>query len=261
MSKRPIIINIKEIIILISRVLCCLLYRFTNIFKEKSNKKVLIFTDSRGTEIENILKQKNPFYSYIDEIGSYEKTYFLCPEKFTSILDFIEYLKNTNKRYDVIVLHCGIVDFAPRPMSSYKEMYRCKSKLIESNGWKSYFENRNDYLCEYYSEKTMQFMSLNFLQNEIIPILKKIDNLVYVGINPVLTDWIGNYWRKRPLCINKQLEQDKLMHENINYTVNINHWSEEQIKKYTVDNVHYNRDGLKYLGKKIKDQLSNLSFN
>ncbi|ACJ28348.1 hypothetical protein swp_1565 [Shewanella piezotolerans WP3] len=244
----------KKIVVTLNLKICRFIYRAFLILR-KNKKSILIYTDSRGTEIDSPFKQRNPFYSYLQSFNEYDVDYKFCPYKFTSILDFISYYENSNKKYDVIVLHCGIVDFAPRPVSSYNQMLSLKRDFLKSKGWEDYFENRNDFLNDYLGEKTLQFMSTGFIEKEILPILKEVDNLIYVGINPVLIDWDGDYWRKRPSSINQQLVQDKLVLQSLDNTIDLSGWNEDEIKKYTVDNVHYNKDGLNKIGRNV---LSNI---
>ena len=244
--------KIKKNLNVIIKVIITIFYNMLTLVRNKKTaKQLLLYTDSRGTEINSYVKQNNPFYSYLKLFDDYKADYQFCKHKFTSILDFIEYLEKTKLDYDLLILQCGIVDFAPRPLSSYNEMLSMKSDFLDEKGWLHYFEKRTDFLCEYEEEKTLQFMSLDFLENEIIPILSKIENLIYVGINPVLNDWDGNYWRKRPTCINKQLHHDNALKGNVKFSIDLSNWSEVDIKKYSVDNVHYNMLGLEYIGKKI----------
>ncbi|QYK10448.1 hypothetical protein [Shewanella mangrovisoli] len=244
---------LKKIYVMVSLKLCNFVYRTYSCLGDKK-PLLLLYTDSRGTEIDSPLKQRNPFYSYLKYFRDYKVDYKFCPYKFTSILDFLEFYDNSNKQYKAIVLHCGIVDFAPRPMSSYNQMLSLKFDYLERRGWLEYFENRTDFLDEYLGEKTLQFMSVEFVENELIPLLKEVDNLIYVGINPVLNCWDGNYWRKRPSCINQQLVQDSLMLQELGGVI-LSSWDDLKVKKFTVDNVHYNKLGLDQIGKDIMSRL------
>ncbi|MCG9737534.1 hypothetical protein L1D32_05135 [Shewanella insulae] len=220
--------------------------------------KVLLYTDSRGTEVSPFYKQKNPYYSYLSSLKGYDVKYYFCPYKHTSLLDFLRLYDESEIDYDFYVLHLGIVDFAPRPISSYNDMLSKKRNFLIRKGWLHYFENRDDYLCDYNGEKTLQFMSLDFVKDVLTPELSKIDNLIYVGVNPVLKKWNGNYWRPRPDSINKQLLQDQILLDNILNSISLNAWAEDEIKKYTVDNVHYNSLGLNYIGARVKQELKML---
>ncbi|QYK03919.1 hypothetical protein [Shewanella zhangzhouensis] len=228
-----------------------IVYKIQLLRYKKKRKKVLLYTDSRGTEIDSFYKQRNPYFSYIKYLKNYEVVYKFCPHKFTSILDFLDYYNNSDEVFDFVILHCGIVDFAPRPLSSYHSMLETKYSYLVKRNWLQYFLNREDFLCDYEDEKTLQFMTLEFLENKIVPELQKINGLIYVGVNRVLENWDGNYWRKRPSCINQQLVQDQLIMSKVPISIDFCDWSDDDIKKYTVDNVHYNGHGLEHIGEQL----------
>lgn len=231
-----------------------LIYFFNSL---KGHKRILVYTDSRGFEVTKPWNRKNPFSSYISElIFRYQCEYVICPEKFTSVLDFINHIDNDKQDYDAIVLHCGIVDYAPRPESSYKQMVSSKAHLIKKYGLELYFLDR----CrapgpDYEGEPTYSFMTPELLYNFILPKLLSVDNLIYIGCNKVLSDWQGEYWRKRPSNINDQLVLDAIVISSINKSVNMSYLSEEDIKIYTSDNVHYNKKGFGYILEKIDSLL------
>lgn len=230
---------------------------FFDVFKYSFKKhSVLLYSDSRGTEVTSYYKKRNVIFSYVDFLDcKYKIDHRFCPHKYTSILDFLELIYSSERQYDHIILHCGIVDFAPRPMSSYFEMLETKKEFLIEKGWFSYFLNRSDYLCDYYGEKTIQFFSDSFLNEIIIPELLKIDNIIYVGVNPVIKGWRGEYWRDRPDCINIQIKSNEYMLSSIVNHVDISQWNDEDIMAYTVDNVHYNKAGLEFIGKEINKFL------
>jgi hypothetical protein len=70
-----------------------------------------------------------------------------------------------------------------------------------------------------------------------------------------LNDWTGNYWRKRPTNINSQLDLDILMKKNIPNVVDLSLLTEEEIMKFTSDNVHYTKEGFAYIYNKLSTIL------
>lgn len=252
----------RKIFLNFERAILFFVFSIYRLVRSKNKKSILLYTDSRGTEIYPRYKHKNPFYSYITKSLKNYKVYpQLCPHKYTSLLDFLYYIEKNSGKYDFIVLHCGIVDFAPRPLSSYKAMLSEKVDYIKSKEWMHYFENRTDYLCDYESEKCIHFMSEKFLKNEIIPLLKEFKNIIYVGINPVLNDWDGSYWRKRPQCINEQLKLDSIMMSAFDNKVDLSHFDDVTVRKFTVDNIHYNESGLVFIGNAIFKELNKLEIS
>lgn len=233
-----------------------LIFRFVN--RLKGRPKLLVFTDSRGFEVTKFWNRKNPFSSYIGKlILDYECHVQVCPEKFTSLLDFLTYYESLKvKKFDKVVLHCGIVDFAPRPESSFDQMFNSKFSKLEKFSILSEVRKENRaFGTEFEGEKTMAFLSESALQSVILPKLTSIPNLIYISINPVLNDWKGNYWRHRPTNINEQLELDKLIKSSIREVVDLSILKREEIMSFTSDNVHYKSEGFDYIYTKLKSFL------
>jgi hypothetical protein len=235
------------------------IFHFIAFFYQMKNKvlkkhKILVFTDSRGFEVTKFWNRKNPFSSYIGNlIRNFDCTYIVCPEKFTSLLDFLEYCENTNMdNYENIILHCGIVDFAPRPESSYDQMFLSKLTLIKKFGFENLINKIKSKSGPVYDgEVTYSF--LNELSINLLLSLqeKYIQKIIYISINPVLNDWTGNYWRKRPANINSQLDLDILMKQSISNVVDLSSLTEEEIMRFTSDNVHYTKEGFAYIYNKL----------
>lgn len=220
--------------------------------------KVLIYTDSRGFEVTKFWNRKNPFSSYVGRlIFKYNCVVKVCPEKFTSILDFLTFYQTLeNKRFDKVILHCGIVDLAPRPESSFDQMYVSKLEKINAFSLGSYLnKDFRDYQEKYQGENTLSFLNSTALINVLLPLLKAVPNLVYISINPVLNDWDGNYWRKRPSNINDQLFLDKFLIKELSEVIDLSNLRREQIMHFTSDNVHYTNAGFDFIYKRLKPFL------
>lgn len=96
-------------------------------FKNINKKKVFIFTDSRGFDVTKTTHKNNPFSLYTKHfIKNYNTDVFVCPEKTTTIYDFLEYYYNSKKNYDFVLAHIGVVDFAPRTLSQTKKILNQK---------------------------------------------------------------------------------------------------------------------------------------
>lgn len=229
----------------------CTFYKYLNRFLGK--KKVLIYTDSRGFEVTKPWNRKSALSSYIKKIvNQHSCDVIICPEKHTSLLDFIDYYESNNVRYDCVILHCGIVDFAPRPESSFDEMYKSKLRLLNKYNLISKVSKSYRGLgCEYMGENTISFIDLATLKSEVIPRLTRVDNLIYIGINRVLDDWSGQYWRKRPVNINEQLILNDAVLRSLENNVDLSKLTDEQIKTLTSDNVHYTKLGFEYIYNEI----------
>jgi len=247
-------------------------------------KKVLIFTDSRG-EHKLSFKDQQIFTEKIAELlkkKGYKVDMMLCPYCWTSTLDFIELIENKIidvNDYDKIILYTGVVEFSPRPLSNfyacynpenietitYDRLYK-KPKII--NNKKSFFENfipkqlldkhlTDTYNVIYQNEDTRSLISLEINKNVVLPYLKNLEKkIIYINSNKIVANWEGNYILKnkngRPKNINvieKYAAQMKRW--NLSNFIDLSIWSHEDIKKYTVDNMHLSYEGSEWILKKL----------
>lgn len=249
--------RLRPIFEVVNPVFYDLVIRFYN-HRNKKQERILVYTDSRGTEATKFWNRRNPFSSYIGFlIKKYNCTVRTRPNKFTSLLDFIEYYDtNDGHLYDLVILHCGVVDFAPRPESSFDQMYKMKLQQIHKYQLDRYISKSNRTLGSLYEmEPTYSFLNEDALINSVIPLLIKMPNVLYIGLNRVLTDWDGNYWRKRPSNINEQLALDRILHERLPNTIDLSKLNDECIKSYTSDNIHFTKRGFDYLYSQLECYL------
>lgn len=223
-------------------------------FKTKNNKKrILVYTDSRGFLMNCFLCNKTPKNSYIDMLSRHFKIdYQLCTKKHTTILDFLQYINNKDLDiYSHILLHLGIVDFSPRPLSQFDMVYNTKNN-ISKNIFPNIEMKANYYEDIYDNEKTFSLYDFDFLTKSILPKLNEISNntkIIWLGINKVDLKWNGNYTKKRPLNINNiLLYQERILEylknnaNNIKY-IEIDNIEEFELKKSTIDNMHLTKYG------------------
>jgi|GEM_PF-2117325 len=229
-------------------------FRWKN-FINKSGKKIFFYTDSRGHDVLGHFK-RFARGSYVEHFfKEYNVTYYICPEKYTMIVDFLVLAEKIDlSQYDYVVLHCGVVDFSPRPLSNIENVKASKDGvgyfdfLFKANS--EYYAHPTD--VEYYNEKTINLYSPAFLRTEVIPKLKKIKNLVWVNSNHFVSGWEGNFKKGRPANINQLVADfDNILVEELPNVVNIKDWSDEEVKKFTIDNIHFTKQGFKELYKRI----------
>lgn len=209
--------------------------------------RVFIYTDSRGMNVMS-KNRKNPFNSYVGElVKRYNSTYFICREKHTTIIDFLTTAQKFNlDDFDFVILHCGVVDFSPRPLSNLNFVLQSKNEndffKIAKAKYSDYYINPTDVL--YKEEKTQSLYSPEFLEEIILPELKKINNLIWISSNHFVLGWEGNYTAGRPQNIDEYVSRfDTIMKKNLTNVVNLWTWSDENIKKYTIDNIHFTKEG------------------
>lgn len=233
--------------------------------KNRNRYKILVYTDSRGYNVIGRLG-KIPFYSYISMLQfKYNVTYKICPEKYTTILDFLNYINQSSiDNYDVIIMHCGIVDFSPRPLSNITNFKITKAntknfdKMFADN--ETYYEH--PFNTMYNDEPTINIYSKDYLLKNIIPKLKLFRNLIWINSNKFVENWEGNYTKGRPKNINCVVNKfDKIMKENLKNVINIRDWSSDEIKKYTIDNIHFSRYGFKKMYQLLDKEIERLTNN
>jgi len=237
--------------------------------KNRKKKKIFIYTDSRGYEVSNLWNKKNPFSSYVgDLVKEYNVEYHICEYSSTTIIDFLyEYYGEgtRGKKYDYVIAHVGLVDFSPRPRSMANDIIKSKSHKIKFFKWDlrmfdKYLER--EISSEIYNgELLSNLYDCEFLKNEIIPLLQNIPNLIYIGCNPIISNWRGNYWQDRPKDINRILmayNSVMLTELKEKKVVDIKDWNECDIRNYTVDNIHLNREGYNKITLNLKQILTKI---
>ncbi|TOG48143.1 6-hydroxymethylpterin diphosphokinase MptE-like protein [Vibrio parahaemolyticus] len=246
-------------------------------------KKILVFTDSRGQH-----KPAGSTHKIFGERLKYdvkdvEVDLVLCPMKWTTTLDFYEYCNSHDtSQYDWIVLYTGIVEWSPRPISSaFDDLYdnsnesnldtvdfntRDYSRKIvnrKKTTFDLFFGEKNiiQYLktpmeTEFLGEKTVNMYSLDMARDKVIPWLKKMDNLIFINSNNILSNWNGDHKKGRPDNINITHDYSELfVKESVSrHIVDISVWSEDEIRSYTCDNMHLTHKGSDY----IFEQLCNI---
>ncbi|HAS8557966.1 TPA: hypothetical protein I7791_05730 [Vibrio vulnificus] len=229
--------------------------------KNRNKAKVFVFTDSRGFEVTKPWNRRNPYSSYIGNIiRNYSTDYYICPEHSTTIIDFLfQYKQNlaSGKKYDKVIAHIGIVDFSPRPITMIDEIM--KAKRYKYDQLEIPIEKMEAYQNipfdeKYYDMPTKNIYNIDFFKKYILDELSKIDNLIIIGCHEVDLNWRGNYWRDRPSNINIVLDYNAEF-VNIGTFIDLSNWNLSEVRRYTVDNVHLNKDGFSYISKQLTGVL------
>ena len=264
-------------------ILATMQWKFPQIIEKKSmyNRKILIFTDSRGQHVpEKFSHQTFPYrLKEFFEKKNYKVELILCPMKWTTTLDFFEYISDKDiNNYEHIILYTGIVEWSPRPQSSALNDLYNNDKAINRYSWnnnttnyakkiinnkKNLFdkffgqENMKDYLSspfkvEYEGEGTINMMSLDMVKI-IGQKLNKIDNLIYINANRIIKNWNGDFKRGRPKNIDITHEYCDTLSQYIpkERLVDLRKWSEKEIKRYTCDNMHLTDEGNQWIYQEV----------
>jgi len=234
----------------------------SNVSINQNRKRILLYTDSRG----NYIKGHCDYKHYGKQLAEhFEVDMYLCPEKWTTTLDFLELCKKIRiEDYDAIVLHTGIVDVSPRHKKiALEKIYPPKKTIFdEIFGEQRIWQHLNtDLGCEYEGDKTINLYSLDMAKECLLPALKKIPNLIWIGGNRIVPGWRGNYWKERPANISFIETYFNLFASELEHVVDLMGWSYDEIKRYTFDNMHPNKEGSDYIYEQVIQRIQEVINN
>ena len=223
-------------------------------------KHILLYTDSRGKDI--VKDASFDFYS--EKLAKrYAVKAYLCPHKWTTTMDFLELTKDWQlDKFDHVILHLGVVDFAARPKSSLlSQIYPKKKQMFNEIFGEAVIQQhlQQDLGVMYEGEVTHNMYSLEMCEQYLLPLLKKIDNLIYISGNPAFTGWRGNYFRDRPDNIAQNDTYFYLFEKHLTPHISMMHWTTEMVKEYTYDIIHVNKKGSDYIFEQIEKMLTQTS--
>jgi hypothetical protein len=252
--------------------------------------RILFFTDSRG-ELKPTFRDKLIFpekaKAFLESRG-HAVDMILCPFKWTSTIDFIELIETGTlriERYDKIVLYTGVVDWSPRPVSSFKacmkgttrepidlKSFRRKKRPPKvANHKMTFFRTffgtraykahaRTNLAADYRGEPTRNLYSLDMLETHVIPYLKQTfgERLIFINSNRLVPGWEGDYLLKNPDGRPKNIRILELYSERMNDhfdCINLLKWSNRQIQRFTVDNMHLTHAGSEWIYERLMKRL------
>jgi len=214
-----------------------------------AGKRILLYTDSRGI---NIPKHFDYLHFSTRFLRRYNVDAYLCPEKWTTIPDFLKLWKSAKSVcYDHVILYAGAVDAAPRHQKILiNEIYPCKKDIFnELFGARNIWDYiRTDFNCDYEGDKTINMYSLEMAQKQLIPRLLEIPQLIWIGANKIDPTWRGNYWKDRPKNIRLIEEYSNLFADSLPHVVDLlDLWSLDDVRTHTFDNIHPNKLGSDFI--------------
>lgn len=214
---------------------------------------ILCFTDSRGQHKDTFCNQKIFTERLRDELGA---RVILCPFKWTTTLDFLYSIVSKTLKirdYDKVILYTGVVEFSPRPISNYEQCYATKKHFLTR-------EDGIEYDVEYKGEKTKSLISINYYEKVVIPTLQTLgERLILINTNKIASGWDGNYLKVNPIGRPKNIgvvaDYSAKTLGKFQNLINLLEWNDEDIKRYTVDNMHLTHDGSEYIYNKLLEIL------
>ncbi|MBA5778051.1 DUF115 domain-containing protein [Stappia sp. F7233] len=245
--------------------------------------KILIFTDSRGQHKPRG-QDHDMFGDMLKKTSDFDVEMILCPMKWTTTLDFLEYIESREKQYyDKIILQTGIVDWSPRPQSNaINDLYNRREELnVENislntrdynkkivNNKKKLFDRlfteerivshlNNPFGTIFEGEDTINMYSERMLEDCLLPKLMDIENLIFINSNIFVPGWEGDFKRGRPANIKLTENYSRIMRDALGpeRVVDLLRWSEEETQLYTCDNIHLTKSGNEYIYADIMKKL------
>ena len=247
-------------------------------------KRVLIYTDSRGQHIPRGQPAYEIFANRLAQDDDLDAKVVLCPMKWTTTVDFLDYYENhKDGNYDHVLLHTGIVDWSPRPQpSAINDLYnntatanlgneglntRDYSRKIINNkkasfnalfGEKAMLDHLgHDFGVDYEGQPTINMYSLAMAERSLLPRLAEIPNLTFINSNRFVPGWEGDYTRGRPANIAITEKYSELFRDALgaDRMIDLLAWSSEEVMRYTCDNIHFNMEGSEFLYREIRRRL------
>lgn len=246
--------------------------------------KVFLLTDSRG--VHKPAGSQHAIYSErLARVPGLAVTSYLCPFQWTTIPDFLHLSKGLDlASYDHVILHAGIVDHSPRPLSQARaRLYEptdttdaetvkqllAKRKFTD----KKVINRKRDILDDLFSaeamathlakpfaecyegEPTINLYSMEMMLDRIVPRLKSIENLVFIGSNDFCPGWNGDFPKTRPSNIRIIEDYSRALCRELPNVVNLHQWTPEQVREFTCDNLHLSAAGSNWLFLRLLEAL------
>lgn len=246
-------------------------------------KRVLVYTDSRGQHTPAGAPVHDVFAKRLAALPGLEVDYVLCPMKWTTTLDFLEFIEERGWRnYDHVILYTGIVDWSPRPLTSaVGQLYdnsdtqnvgdidfdtRDYSRKVVNNK-KALFDSvfgagavsahlSSPFEVEYEGQQTVNLYSFAMAEEGLIPRLQEIENLIFINSNRFVPGWEGDFKRGRPQNMALTEEYSRLFRDRLGArVVDLLEWSDDEVKLYTCDNLHLTKAGSDWIFDRLIERI------
>lgn len=249
--------------------------------------KILLLSDSRG--VHRPAGASHQLYTTrLAQVPGLQVTSLLCPFQWTTIPDFLHVLEAREayhpSKYDRVILHAGIVDHSPRPLqqmlsklyapaavtdhATVEELFRTRkfsnNKIVNRkkpllDGLFSEAEMLRHFgrpfAEEYEGDRTINLYSPQMMLERIVPRLRQIDNLLFIGSNDFARGWNGDFGKERPSNIFMIEEYSRLLCQALPAVVNLHQWSPQEVMKFTCDNLHLSAEGSEWIFLRVLEEL------
>lgn len=250
-------------------------------------RKVLIYTDSRGQHIPTGARPHDLFADRIRALADVDAEIVLCPMKWTTTIDFLEYMATRDwQSYDHLILYTGIVDWSPRPqMSAISDLYNnqapenlTNTNLNTADYGQKVVNNKKQLFDDIFGEKlaqehldhafdtefegkpTVNMYSLEMARKSLLPKLQEIENLIFINSNRFVPGWKGDHKRGRPDNISITEKYSEMFLEVLGekQVIDLLTWDRSEVQRFTCDNMHLTKQGSDWIFDQLIKKMSAL---
>jgi hypothetical protein len=255
------------IALVVSRLTCFLSFYVGSKLKER---KILYVSDSRGFLVGSVFSYKNHFGNEL--ISGLKRDYAVLPiinrQKHTTLIDGLDFIRNTSSKFDLIIFHLGVVDFSPRGRTSAELIRARKISSVATETNYGLDKNRSElaYTVEistreaaiYEGEPTDAIADQTYIAI-VTSMIKEIQlPMIAITTNEVDLTWRGNYWRDRPPNMNSYLAIEREFWSNTGIPcVSLDDVS-KGVHETTLDNIHPSKRGFQLLEQLVRKKIAKL---
>jgi len=208
--------------------------------------------------------------------------------EYSTVFDLLLYLDKTpHTEFDHVILQTA-TDWIPQDASRLNKLYNnehYKDKLLQIFPEDVLQEWSTSHSCPesetfHPSWPKRAMYSVDMFHRYLLPELKKIDNLIFIGINPWPEGWKGNVYAEGGLWGGCRLGRfcdgsfvsmssksqtptkwrfssnwNKLYSDSIEHVLEVQNWDDAEVKKYSVDKVHFTKEGHYRMYELVRDKL------
>jgi hypothetical protein len=226
--------------------------------RNRRQPRILVYADSRGRN----LRSRTMNHRSGSHIAILQRELrvdcVVYPYYQTTLLDFLNFACGTRPQdYAAVVLHVGVVDFSPRHLASFERMRADKAGMP---GYDALFAANADYHADpwpvrHRGQPTTNLYSERYLEEALIPRLLEIPRLVWISSNPFVRGWEGES-SGRPANIGEVVGRyDRVMSARMPTVVDLRHWTDDEVRRYTTDNIHFTREGFRAVAGLLRERL------
>ena len=220
--------------------------------------KILIYTDSRGLSFHDRFKSQR-FQTYSEKLSEiYDVDAFV--DAWQSIVGLFDVVDDFTK-YDKVILHAGLIDIAPRHHRTCKDKIyvEYKDNFDEIFGEEEMDKHLNTYFPhKFRRRKTTNMFTVEKAEECLIPRLQKIPNILWILSNRYVHHWPNcRKYKYHPKRINETIMAYEELYKKHFDVIDLTKWTDEEIKKYTYDNVHFTKEGNDLVYNMLIEKLGN----